>query len=72
VDPDSLNPDMDIRTHGFDDQKLKKKIQMKKLFIFFDKKIAIYLSLSHRIVKDVPAIGKAFSPQKRTSSTWKN
>ena len=44
---------------GFDDQKLKKKIQMKKCF---DKKLQF---------TDVQATGEAYSPQKRTSSTSK-
>jgi hypothetical protein len=57
-DPDS------IRIQGFDDQKLKKKIQ-RKFFFFFGSKIAIYLSLSQ-------ATGEALSPQKRTSSTSEN
>ncbi len=54
MDPDSLNPDPDadpdtafqanpdpdpIWIQGFDDQKLKKKIQLKKCFIFFKSKL---------------------------------
>jgi hypothetical protein len=39
ADPNSLNPDP-----GFDDKKLKKKIQLKKK-LFFSSKIVIYLSL---------------------------
>ncbi len=57
MDPDQefqVNPDTDPDTdpytdpiwiQGFDDQKLKKKIQMKN---FFDKKIANYLDPSYR------------------------
>jgi hypothetical protein len=41
-----MNPDPDPnRIKGFDDPKLKKKIQMKFLNIFFESKFAIYLSL---------------------------
>jgi hypothetical protein len=47
VDPDSLNPDP-IRIQGFDDQKLKKKIQEKICFIFFVSQIEIYLCPSYR------------------------
>jgi hypothetical protein len=46
TDPDpafQVNPDP-IRIQGFDDQKLKKTIQL-KFFISFKSKIAIYLSL---------------------------
>jgi hypothetical protein len=51
VDPDSLNPDLDpafqvnpdldtdIPSKRFDDQKLMKKLQLKKLFIFVDPKL---------------------------------
>jgi hypothetical protein len=68
-----MNPDQDpafqvnpypIQIQGFDDQELKKKIQLIKFFkylLFI--KIAIYL---------FQATGEAFSPQKRTSSTSKN
>jgi hypothetical protein len=42
----TINPDPDpIRIQGFHDQKLKKKLQLKILYIFFLSKIAIYLSL---------------------------
>ncbi len=47
-----------IRIQGFDDQKLKKNIQLKIFFVFFDKKIAIYWSLSLHGIKDVQATGK--------------
>ncbi len=68
VDPDTdpdpafqVNPDPDlIRIQGFDDRKLKKKIQMK---IFFYQKLQFTC---------VQAAGKDFRPQKRTSSTLKN
>jgi hypothetical protein len=46
---------------------LKKNYSLKNLN--FRTKIAIYLSLS---IKDVQAIGEAFNPQKRTSSTSKH
>ncbi len=72
MDPVSLNPDPDpafqvnpdpdtdpIRIKGFDDQKLKKKIQMENLF---DQKLQFTY---------VQATGEDFSPQKRTSSTSK-
>jgi hypothetical protein len=32
----------------------------------------IYLSLTYASLKEVQASGEALSPQKRTSSTWKN
>jgi hypothetical protein len=53
---------------GIDDQKLKKKIQLKIcLKSFFSSKIAFtYISAS---IQDVQATGKAFIPQKKTSST---
>ncbi len=37
------------------------------IYIFFDKKIAIYLFLG--FLKDIQGIRENFSPQKRTSST---
>jgi hypothetical protein len=62
VDPHSLNPDPDpifqvnpdtdpenpIRIQGFDDKKLKKKIQQKIFLCLFLIKIAIYLCPSYR------------------------
>jgi hypothetical protein len=63
VNQDSLNPDTDpdpIWIQGFDDQKLKKKIQMKHSF---DQKLQFTY---------VQAAGVAFNPKKRTSSTSKN
>jgi hypothetical protein len=65
------DPDPDtIRIHGFDDQKLKKKIQLKIFFIFFfyQKMSFPYLVAS---IKNVQGTGEALSPQKRTSSTSK-
>jgi hypothetical protein len=60
-----VNTDPDpIRIQGFDDQKLKKKIQLKIfLLLFFDNKLQFDF---------VRATGEAFTPQKRTSSTSKN
>jgi hypothetical protein len=65
-DPDQeTGPDPDpIRIRGFNDQKLKKKIQQKIFSIFF-----FYQKLQFTYVQ---ATGEAFSPQKRTSSTSKN
>jgi hypothetical protein len=57
-----VNPDP-IRNQGFDDQKLKKKIQLKFFFIFLKSKLQF---------KGVLATGENFSHQKRTSSTSKN
>jgi hypothetical protein len=67
VDPDpafQVNPVTDpgtdpIRIQGFDNQKLKKKIQLKIL-------------IKNRYLVTSKATGKAFSPQKRTSSNSKN
>jgi hypothetical protein len=56
------NPDP-IRNQDFDDQKFKKKIQLK----FF-----LYLFKIKMQFKDVLATGEAFSHQKRKSSTSKN
>jgi hypothetical protein len=46
-----------------------KKFTSGKNWMFFDKKIAIYLSLG--LHKRRTSLGEAFSPQKRTSSTSK-
>jgi hypothetical protein len=45
------NPDPDpIRIQGFNDQKLKKKLQLKKKLNFFLSKTAIFLSLGlHKV-----------------------
>jgi hypothetical protein len=56
-----------IWIQNFDDQKFKKKLQLKKNLIFSDQ-TTLYLSLGLQI-KDVQATEEAFSPQKRTSST---
>ncbi len=58
-----------IRILGFDDQKLKKKVQMKKNVPFFDQKLQF--TYPQASFKDVQTTGEAFSPQKRTSSTSK-
>jgi hypothetical protein len=54
-----LDPDP-IRIQGFDDQKLKKKIQTKR---FIDQKLQF---------TDVQATREDYSPQKGTFSTSKN
>jgi hypothetical protein len=54
-----VNPDP-IWIQGFNDQKLKKKIQLIFLKYLFDQKLQFTY---------VQATGEAFSPQKRTSST---
>jgi hypothetical protein len=42
----NTDPDPDpIRIQGFDDQKLKKKLQLKKNYLFGGSKTSIYLSL---------------------------
>jgi hypothetical protein len=65
------NPDPDpIRIQGFNDQKLKKKLQLKKNLIFFGSKTAIYLSLAS--IKYVQITEEAFSSQKRPSNTSKH
>ncbi len=60
-----------IRVQDLDDQKLKEMYSWKKVWYFYDKKIAIFLSLGLSI-KDVQAKGEAFSPKKGTSSTSKH
>jgi hypothetical protein len=63
-----VNPDPDT-VSGFDQQNLRrKKIQLKNKFFFFRSKIAIYFP--EAFIKDVQATGEAFSPQKRTPSTF--
>jgi hypothetical protein len=62
-----------IRIQGFDDQKLGKKLKLKKksdFFIFGSKLQYTYLTLG--LLKEIQATGEAFSPQKRTSSTSKH
>jgi hypothetical protein len=54
-----------IQIQGFDDQNLKKKMQLKKDFYFIDQKLKFtYPSAS---MKDVQATGEIFSSQKRTA-----
>jgi hypothetical protein len=54
-----------IQIHGFDGQKLEKKIQLKN----YIKKIAIYLSLS--LHKDVPSYRRSLQPSKEYSQHFK-
>jgi hypothetical protein len=62
VNPDT-EPDPDpVRIQGFDDQKLKKKIQLKFFYIFFCSKIAIYLSLG--LLKGRPSYMRSLQPLK--------
>ncbi len=52
TDPDpNLDPDPNpIRIQGLNDQKFKKKLQLKNFFFFFGSKTAIYLSLGlHKV-----------------------
>jgi hypothetical protein len=65
-----VNPDTDtdtdpdpIQIQGFDDQKMKEKIQWNFFISFFDQ----ILQFNY-----VQATGEAFSPQKSTSCTSKN
>ncbi len=61
------NPADWVRIQGFDDRKLKKNLQLqKKLNIFFIKHCNLPIQ---DCIKDIQATEKAFSPQKRTSST---
>jgi hypothetical protein len=60
------NPDPDpIRIQGFDDQKMKKKIQLKFSFIFFDQK----LQFTYPYASGRPSYRKSLQPQNKTSST---
>jgi hypothetical protein len=62
-----MNTDLDPDpSRGFDDQKVKKFTAEKKLNIFL-LKTTIYLSLG--LHKGRPSYKRAFSSQKRTSST---
>jgi hypothetical protein len=66
------NPDLDpafqvnLRNHGFHDQKLN-KIQTAENFF-----ISLQFTYPQTFIKDAQATGEAFSPQKRTSSTAKD
>jgi hypothetical protein len=58
-----LNTDPDpIWIQGFDDQKWKKNLQVKKYLIFIGSKTTISYPLAYR--KDVQATEGTFSPQK--------
>jgi hypothetical protein len=73
VDPDSLNPDPDpdpIQIQGFDDLKLKKKIQQKIFHIFFWSKIAIYFSQG--LHKGRPSYRRSLQPSKENIQHFKN
>ncbi len=59
-----------IRIQGFDDQKVKKKIQQKIFQSFFDQNLQF--TYPQAFIKNVQATGEALSPRKRTSSTSKD
>ncbi len=58
-----------IRIRGLDDQKLGKNVQLKKIRYFFGQ--ILQFSYPYVSIKDAQALGEAFSPKKRTSSTSK-
>ncbi len=67
VNPDPNTDPDPIWIQGFDDQKVKKKNQLKLVFLFL---IKITLYLSHQAsIKDVQATGEVFHPQKSSFST---
>jgi hypothetical protein len=59
-----------FQIQGFDDQKLKKFSAGKFFLYYLDQKVQ--LTYPEAFLKDAQATGKAFKPQKRTSSTSKH